>query len=86
MTQIESLMHTADWNLSIGGSIAVPITKRKKEDFILQGRLQKNNRSDILCKDVQCLINSLVRPFSFSLSSTGQSLGQFFVKKNIDEN
>ncbi|MEL6093337.1 AsmA family protein [Bartonella schoenbuchensis] len=86
VTQIESLMHTADWNLSIGGSIAVPITKRKKEDFILQGRLQKNNRSDILCKDVQCLINSLVRPFSFSLSSTGQSLGQFFVKKNIDEN
>ncbi|AQX19273.1 AsmA family protein [Bartonella sp. WD16.2] len=86
VTEIESLMRMADWNLSIDGPIAVPITKEKQKDFMLQGRLQKNNRSDTLCKDVHCLTNSLVRPFSFSLSSVGQSLGKFFVKKNIDEN
>ncbi|WP_102830563.1 AsmA family protein [Bartonella bovis] len=86
VTEIESLIRTADWNLSIDGSIAMPFTKKRQNDFILQARLQKNNRSDTLCKDVQCLTNSLVRPFSFSFSSTGQSLGDFFVKKNIDEN
>ncbi|OPB29104.1 AsmA family protein [Bartonella sp. WD12.1] len=86
VTQIESLMRTADWNLSIDGPIAVPITKKNQKDFMLQGRLQKNNRSDTLCKDVQCLTNSLMRPFSFSLGSTEQSLEKFFVRKNIDEN
>ncbi|ATP12010.1 hypothetical protein BHOIPH791_01630 [Bartonella henselae] len=84
ITVIESLMHTADWSLSIQGAIAASIAQDQQNELILQAQLRKNNISETLCRDVECLANSLAWPFSFSLSSKGQEHGNFWVKKDID--
>ncbi|UTO28760.1 AsmA family protein [Bartonella harrusi] len=80
----ESLMHTADWNLSIWGIIPSAIMQDQQNGFTLQAQLRKSHSSETLCRDIQCLTNSLMRPFTFSLSSNGQEGGNFWVKKNID--
>ncbi|EJF75340.1 hypothetical protein MEC_00816 [Bartonella alsatica IBS 382] len=61
----ESLMCTADWSLSIWGIIASTIIKDRQNEFTLQAQLRKSHSSKTLCKDVQCLANSLMRPFKF---------------------
>ncbi|WP_156850535.1 AsmA family protein [Bartonella refiksaydamii] len=80
----ESLMRTADWNLSLWGIIASTVMKDQQNEFTLQAQLRKSNSSETVCRDIQCLANSLVRPFNFSLSSTEQGHGIFFVKKDIN--
>ncbi|GAA5100215.1 hypothetical protein GCM10023260_11830 [Bartonella acomydis] len=82
----ESLMHTANWRLSIWGIIASAVMQDWQNEITLQAKLQKKYSSEILCKDVQCLANSLTRPLTFSLSSKGQARGHFWVKKDIDAN
>ncbi|MET3560313.1 AsmA protein [Bartonella japonica] len=82
----ESLMHIMDWNLFIQGTIATAIAQDQQNGLILKAQLQKRNRSDTLCKDVECLTNSLAQPFVFSLSSTEQDRGNFWVRKNSDIN
>ncbi|WP_375701736.1 AsmA family protein [Bartonella sp. AA89HNZF] len=84
MKVTESLMHTADLSLSIQGAIATAISQGKQNELILQAQLRKNYRSDTLCKDVQCLANSLAWPFTFSLSSKGQDHGNFLITKATD--
>ncbi|WP_375665461.1 AsmA family protein [Bartonella sp. TT121SHDZB] len=84
MKVTESLMRTADLSLSIQGTIAAAIVQGKQNELILQAQLDKNYRSETLCKDVQCLANSLAWPFTFSLSSKGQNHGNFWVTKDID--
>ncbi|GAA5103261.1 AsmA family protein [Bartonella jaculi] len=84
MTIAESLMRTADWNLSIQGRIAAAIAQERQKEFTLQAEVRKSNSSETLCKDVQCLTNSLAWPITFSLSSEGQKRGNFWVKKDID--
>lgn len=86
MTVTKLLMHTADWNLLIQEEFTDIGTESKSNELTLQARLQKNNRSETLCKDVECLANSLARPFVFVLSPTGQTFGTFFVKVNPDNN
>ncbi|WP_336288563.1 AsmA family protein [Bartonella sp. CB60] len=83
ITVAESLMRTANWSLFIQGQIAAAIAQNQKSEFTLQAKLRKNNSSETLCRDVQCLADSLVRPFIFSLSSTGQDRGNFWIKKDI---
>ncbi|WP_332059671.1 AsmA family protein [Bartonella sp. CB74] len=83
ITVAESLMHTENWSLFIQGQIAAAIAQNQKSEFTLQAKLQKNNSSETLCRDVQCLADSLIRPFIFSLSSTGQDRGNFWVKKDV---
>lgn len=80
----ESLMRTEDWRLSIWGIIASAIMKDQKNEFTLQAQLRKSHSSETLCRDIQCLANSLVRPFAFSLSFTKQGHGDFWVKKDIN--
>lgn len=82
----ESLMRTADLSLSIQGSITMAIAQGQRNELILQAQLHKNHRSETLCKDVQCLANSLVRPFTFSLNSKEQDYGNFLITKDIDTN
>ncbi|MCZ2328913.1 AsmA family protein [Bartonella sp. F02] len=82
ITVKELFMHMADWNLLLQGIIAISDTQGKEHELTLQARLQKNNRSETLCKDVQCLTNSLMQPFVFSLNSTGQNIGNFFVNQD----
>ncbi|WP_254473035.1 AsmA family protein [Bartonella sp. B1098] len=84
MKVIESLMRTTDLSLSIQGAVITAITQGRKNELILQAQLRKNHRSETLCKDVQCLANSLAWPFTFSLSSKGQDHGNFWVTKDID--
>ncbi|WP_330167179.1 AsmA family protein [Bartonella grahamii] len=84
MKVTESLMHTADLSLSIQGTVATSTAQGKQNELILQAQLRKNYRSETLCKDVQCLANSLTWPFRFSLSSKGQNHGNFWVTKDID--
>ncbi|EJF98937.1 hypothetical protein MEI_00104 [Bartonella vinsonii subsp. arupensis Pm136co] len=79
----ESLMRTADWSLSIWGTIAFSVMQELQNEFSLQARLRKTHSSETLCQDVQCLANSLVWPFTFSLSSKGQERGIFLVKQGI---
>ncbi|EJF87495.1 hypothetical protein ME1_01097 [Bartonella vinsonii subsp. arupensis OK-94-513] len=79
----ESLMCTADWSLSIWGTIAFSVMQELQNEFSLQARLRKTHSSETLCQDVQCLANSLVWPFTFSLSSKGQERGIFLVKQGI---
>ncbi|MCZ2203301.1 AsmA family protein [Bartonella sp. A05] len=86
MTVTELLMHTADWNLSLQKRIAASNATNKLDELTLQARLQKNNRSETLCKDVQCLANSLAYPFVFALNPTGQTFGNFLVKINPNNN
>ncbi len=81
----ESLMRTADLSLSIQGTVETAISQGAQNELILQAQLRKNHRSETLCKDVQCLVNSLAWPFTFSLSSKGQSRGHFLITKDIDE-
>lgn len=80
----ESLMRTADWSLSIWGSIVSTVTQNQQNSFTLQAQLRKSHSSETLCKDVECLANSLVQPFTFSLSAQGQKHGNFWVIKDID--
>ncbi|WP_034988834.1 AsmA family protein [Bartonella senegalensis] len=80
VTVIESLMHTADWSLSIQGAIV----QERRDELTLQAQLQKNNSLETLCRDVECLANSLALPFSFSLSSKGQERGNFWVTKDTN--
>ncbi|WP_455479649.1 AsmA family protein [Bartonella sp. B23] len=80
----ESLMHMADWGLSIQGAITAANAQKRQKGFTLQAQLRKSNSSETLCRDVQCLTNSLAWPISFSLSSKGWERGNFLVKKNID--
>ncbi|AQX22472.1 MULTISPECIES: AsmA family protein [unclassified Bartonella] len=82
----EALMHTKDWNLFIHRAIETFDTKNGQNDLILRAKLQKNNRSETICKDIECLNNSLVQPLIFSFSPTEKIFGNFFVKKNIHEN
>ncbi|OPB31178.1 AsmA family protein [Bartonella sp. AR 15-3] len=82
----EALMHTTDWNLFIHRAIEIFDTKNGQNDVILRAKLQKNNRSETICKDIECLTNSLERPLIFSFSPTEKIFGNFFVKKNINEN
>ncbi|CBI75920.1 AsmA family [Bartonella clarridgeiae 73] len=82
----EALMHTADWNLSVHKAIETFVTKGERNDLILRAKLQKNNRSETICKDIECLTNSLVQPLVFSFSPAEKVFGNFFVKKNITEN
>lgn len=84
MTIAESLMRTADWNLSIQGTIAASIAQERQNEFTLQAQLRKSNSSETLCRNIQCLANSLAWPFAFSLNSKGQKSGNFWVKKDID--
>ncbi|WP_409361623.1 AsmA family protein [Bartonella heixiaziensis] len=84
MTIAESLMRTADWNLSIQGAIAAAIARKRQKEFTLQAQLRKSNSSETLCRDVECLTNSLAWPIAFSLSSKGQKHGNLWVEKNID--
>ncbi|PIT70383.1 AsmA family protein [Bartonella tribocorum] len=84
MKVTESLMRTADLSLSIQGTIATAIAQEKQNALILQAQLRKNHRSETLCKDVQCLANSLAWPFAFSLSSKGQDHGNFLIIKDSD--
>lgn len=80
----ESLMCTADLSLSIKGTVTPALAQEQQNELILQAQLRKNYRSETLCKDVQCLANSLAWPFTFSLSSKGQDHGNFWVTKDID--
>ncbi|UNE54677.1 AsmA family protein [Bartonella machadoae] len=80
----ESLMHTADWNLSVWGMISSAIMQDQQNGFTLQAQLQKSHSSETLCRDIQCLANSLMRPFTFSFRSKGQEGDNFWVKKDID--
>ncbi|AGF75436.1 AsmA family protein [Bartonella vinsonii] len=82
----ESLMRTADWSLSILGTISFAVMQDLHNEFRLQARLRKTHSSKTLCQDVQCLANSLVWPFTFSFSSEGQERGNFWVKKDIYAN
>lgn len=82
----ESLMRTADWSLSMWGTIASAIIQDWQNKLTLQAKLQKKHSSETLCRDIQCLVNSLTQLSTFSLSSKGQALGIFLVKKNIDAN
>ncbi|WP_019219811.1 AsmA family protein [Bartonella florencae] len=82
----ESLMRTADWSLSMWGTIASAIMQDWQDKLTLQAKLQKNNSSETLCRDVHCLANSLMRPPTFSLNSKGQDHGNFWVKKDADAN
>ncbi|CAF25797.1 AsmA family protein [Bartonella quintana] len=84
ITVVESLMRTVDWSLSIQGAIAVAIAQDQKNELTLQAQLRKSKSSETLCRDVQCLANSLAWPFAFSLSSKGQDQGNFWVKKDIN--
>ncbi|WP_273783507.1 AsmA family protein [Bartonella sp. AU15XJBT] len=84
MKVTESLMRTADLSLSIQEAVTAAIFQGKQNELILQAQLRKNHRSETLCKDVQCLANSLARPFTFSLSSKGQNHGNFLITKDID--
>ncbi|EJF85820.1 AsmA family protein [Candidatus Bartonella washoeensis] len=84
MTIAESLMRTADWKLSIQGVIAAAITQERQNELRLQAQLRKGNSSETLCRNIQCLTNSLAWPFTFSLSSKGQERGNFWIKKDID--
>ncbi|AQX27529.1 MULTISPECIES: AsmA family protein [unclassified Bartonella] len=86
LSVIEALMHTADWNLSIHRAIETFGSNGEQNDLILQAKLQKNNRSETICKDIECLTNSLVRPLVFSFSPIEKVFGNFFVKKTITEN
>ncbi|WP_455466455.1 AsmA family protein [Bartonella sp. B39] len=80
----ESLMHTANWGLSIQGAIAAANAQEQQKKFTLQAQLRKSNSSETLCGDVQCLANSLTWPIAFSLSSKGRQSGNFWIKKNIN--
>ncbi|MDD9332300.1 MAG: AsmA-like C-terminal region-containing protein, partial [Bartonella sp.] len=82
----EALMHTKDWNLFIQRAIETFDTKNGQNNLILRAKLQKNNRSETICKDIECLNNSLVQPLIFSFSPTEKIFGNFFVKKNINKN
>ncbi|WP_139412877.1 AsmA family protein [Bartonella mastomydis] len=84
MKVTESLMCTADLSLSIQGTVTPALAQEQQNELILQAQLRKNHRSETLCKDVQCLANSLAWPFTFSLSSKGQDHGSFLVTKDID--
>ncbi|EJF82716.1 AsmA family protein [Bartonella rattimassiliensis] len=84
MKVTESLMRTADLSLSIQGVVTTFISQEKQNELMLQAQLRKNNRSKTLCKDVQCLANSLAWPFTFSLKSEGQNQGNFLITKDID--
>ncbi|MET3589310.1 AsmA protein [Bartonella silvatica] len=80
---IESLMQTADWNLSLWGMITSLSRQDRKNEFTLQAQLRNSHSSETLCRDVQCLANSLMQPFAFSLDSQGQDRGNFLVIKDI---
>ncbi|GAA4660726.1 AsmA family protein [Bartonella pachyuromydis] len=80
----ESLMRTADWNLSIWGIITSTIMQNQQNAFTLQAQLRKSHSSETLCRDVECLANSLAQPSTFSLSSQGQKHGNFWIVKDID--
>ncbi|WP_208435100.1 AsmA family protein [Bartonella phoceensis] len=80
----DSLMRTADWNLSIWGIISSSIMQDRQNDFTLHAQLRKSHSSETLCRDVECLANSLAWPFTFSLSSKEQDHGSFWVTKDID--
>ncbi|WP_175868600.1 AsmA family protein [Bartonella gabonensis] len=82
----ESLMRTEDWSLSMWGTIASAIMQDWQDKLTLQAKLQKNNSSETLCRDVQCLANSLMQPLTFSLNSKGQNRGNFWVKQDDDAN
>lgn len=84
MKVTESLMRTEDLSLSIQGAITMAIAQGQQNELILQAQLRKNHSSETLCKDVQCLANSLAWPSTFSLSSKGQDHGNFLIKKDID--
>ncbi|WP_254492281.1 AsmA family protein [Bartonella sp. B1099] len=84
MKVTESLMCTADLSLSIQGAVTTALAQGQQNELILHAQLRKNHRSETLCKDVQCLANSLAWPFTFSLSSKGQDHGNFLVTKDID--
>ncbi len=84
MKVTESLMRTADLSLSIQGAVPMAIAQGQQNELILQAQLRKNYRSETLCKDVQCLANSLAWPFTFSLSFKGQDHGNFLITKDID--
>ncbi|MFT4359834.1 AsmA family protein, partial [Bartonella bacilliformis] len=86
MTMLTLSMYTTNWNLFIQRPTTLSVTKGKQNKQILRAELQSNNRSETVCKDIRCLTNSLVWPFTFSLDSTEQALGNFFVKKNIHKN
>ncbi|MDD9334269.1 MAG: AsmA family protein, partial [Bartonella sp.] len=66
------------------GVIAAAIIQERQKEFRLQAQLRKRNSSETLCRDIQCLTNSLAWPFAFSLSSKGQERGNFWIKKDID--
>ncbi|WP_273721514.1 MULTISPECIES: AsmA-like C-terminal region-containing protein [unclassified Bartonella] len=80
----ESLLRTADWSLSIWGRIVSTVMQNQQNAFTLQAQLRKSHSSATLCRDVECLANSLAQPFTFSLSSRGQKHGSFWVVKDID--
>lgn len=76
----ESSMRTADWHLSLQGDITSALVRGQRNEFTLQAQLRKSHSSETLCKDVQCLANSLAQPFAFSLSSKGQDYSNFWIK------
>ncbi|WP_208440332.1 AsmA family protein [Bartonella raoultii] len=80
----ESLLRTADWSLSIWGNIASTVMQNQQNAFTLQAQLRKSHSSETLCRDVQCLANSLVQPFTFSLSSQGQNHDNFWVIRDTN--
>ncbi|PIT69462.1 AsmA family protein [Bartonella tribocorum] len=86
MKVTESLMRTADLSLSIQGAARTALARGQQNELILQAQLRKNHRSETLCKDVECLANSLAWPFTFSLNSKGQDHGNFLITKDIDTN
>ncbi|VEJ44973.1 Uncharacterized protein involved in outer membrane biogenesis [Bartonella vinsonii] len=86
MKGTESLMGTADWSLSIWGTISFAVMQDLQNEFRLLARLRKTHSSETLCQDVQCLANSLVCPFTFSLNSKEQERGIFLVKKGVYAN
>ncbi len=75
----ESLMHAEDWRLSIWGVITSAIMKDQKNEFTLQAQLRKSHSSETLCSDTQCLVNSLVRPFTLALQNEVAAI--FWLKK-----
>ncbi|EYS91819.1 hypothetical protein X471_00706 [Bartonella bacilliformis str. Heidi Mejia] len=86
ITTLTLSMDTTNWNLFIQKPTTLSVAKSKQNKQILRAELQSNNRSETVCKDIQCLTNSLVWSLAFSLDPTEQALGNFFVKKNIHEN
>ncbi|MBB4076199.1 AsmA protein [Bartonella fuyuanensis] len=84
MKVTDSVMRTADLSLSIQGTVETAIAQRKQNELTLQAQLRKNYRSETLCKDVQCLANSLAQPFTFTLSSKGQNYDNFLITKDIE--